>query len=78
MFVSCVCCVFCSGLCDEFITRSEESYRVRVFEGDLEASTVRRPSPNLGCCVTEKVSPSTDIAATILFFRSLMLTIGVW
>jgi hypothetical protein len=29
MFVSCVCCVG-SGLCEELITRSEESYRVCV------------------------------------------------
>jgi len=31
MFVDFVCCVFVdSGLCDELITRSEESYRVFV------------------------------------------------
>jgi hypothetical protein len=29
MFVSCVCCVG-SGLCDELITRPEESYRARA------------------------------------------------
>ena len=32
IFICCVCCVCCvgSGLCDELITRSEESYRVCV------------------------------------------------
>jgi len=31
MFVSCVCCVVCSsGLCNELLTCSEQSYRVCV------------------------------------------------
>jgi hypothetical protein len=50
-----VCCVG-SGLCDELITRSEESYRVYVclIVRDLETSTMRRPRPELGCCATEE------------------------
>jgi hypothetical protein len=46
MLVSCVCCVG-SGLCDELITRSEESYSecVCVYVCDLETSTARRPGP---------------------------------
>ena len=40
MFVSCGCCVLLSrGLCDELITRPEESYRVQCFVVcDLETS----------------------------------------
>ena len=43
-----VCCVG-SGLCDELITRSEESCRVC----DQEMSTSVRPRPGLGCCAAE-------------------------
>ena len=61
-FVFVVCCV-CSGLCDELITRSEESYQRCVCvcvcvggEGlcDLETTTMRRPRPELIYCATEK------------------------
>ena len=40
MFVCCECCVFSGrGLCDELITRPEESYRLWcVFVCDLETS----------------------------------------
>jgi hypothetical protein len=46
MFISCVVCCVGSGLCDELITRSEESYRVYVynsvclktFEGQTKSS----------------------------------------
>jgi hypothetical protein len=52
-----VCCVG-SGLYDELITRSEESYRVCVcvclIVCDVETSTMRRPRSELGCCATEK------------------------
>jgi len=39
-FVCCECCVLsCRGLCDELITRPEESYRLwRVVVCDLETS----------------------------------------
>jgi len=37
------------GLCDELITRPEESYRLCcVFVCDLETSRLRRPLPALG------------------------------
>jgi len=44
MSVCCECCVLpCRGLCDELITRTEESYRLWcVFVCDLETSRMRR------------------------------------
>ena len=50
MFVCCECCVFSGrGLCDELITRPEESYRLWcVVVCDLETSWMRRPWPALG------------------------------
>ena len=47
MFVCCECCVLSGrGLCDELITRPEESYRLWcVVECDLETSRIRRPWP---------------------------------
>jgi len=50
MSVCCECCVL-SGrcLCDELITRAEESYRLWcVIVCDLETSRMRRPWPTLG------------------------------
>ena len=47
MFVCCDCCVFSGrGLCDELITRPEESYRLWCVVGcDLETSQRRlRPT----------------------------------
>jgi len=52
-----VCCAG-SGLCDELITRSEESYCMcvcvflTVF--DLETSTVKRSRPELDCSDTKE------------------------
>ena len=50
-FVCCECCVFSGrGLCDELITRPEESYRLWcVVVCDPENSWMRRPWPNWGC-----------------------------
>jgi hypothetical protein len=50
MFVCCECCVLSGrGLCDELITRPEESYRLwRVVVCDLEISWTRRPWPAVG------------------------------
>ena len=56
MFVSCQCCVL-SGkrLCDELITRPEESCRLWcVVVCDLETSRMRRPLPAGGCCAKKK------------------------
>ena len=56
MSVCCVCCVLSGrGLCDELITRPEESYRLWcVVVCDLETSRKRRPWPALGRSATEK------------------------
>ena len=45
IFVCCECCVLSGrGLCEELITRPEESYRLRCVVGcDLETSRMRRP-----------------------------------
>ena len=50
MCVCCECCVLSGrGLCDELITRPEESYRLWYFvECDLETLRMRRPYPALG------------------------------
>jgi len=56
MRVCCECCVL-SGrdLCDELITRPEESYLLRcVVVCDLETSRMRRPWPALGRSATKK------------------------
>ena len=43
------------GLCDELITRPEESYRLWcVVVCDLETSRMRRPWPALGLSATER------------------------
>jgi len=54
MFVCCECCVLSGkGLCDELITRPEESYRLWcVVVCDLETSRRRRPWPVLGRSAT--------------------------
>jgi hypothetical protein len=49
------CCLSGSGLCDELITRPEESYRLWcVVVCDLETSWMRRPWPTGGCCAKNK------------------------
>ena len=56
MFVCCECYVLSGrGLCDELITRPEESYRPWcVVVCDLENSRMRRPCPIGGCCAKNK------------------------
>ena len=54
MFNCCECCMLSGkGLCDELITRPEESYRLWcVFVCDLETSRMRRPWTALGRSAT--------------------------
>jgi len=56
MFVCCECCLLSGrGLCDELITRQEESYRLWcVVVCDLETSRMRRPWPTGGCLDKKK------------------------
>jgi hypothetical protein len=56
MFVCCECCVLSGrGLCDELITRLEESYRLWcVVMCDIETSSIRRPWHALGCRAAAK------------------------
>ena len=56
MFVCCECRVLSGrGLCDELITRPEESYRLWcVVVCDLETLRMRRPWPALGRSATAK------------------------
>jgi len=56
MFFCCECCVLSGrGLCDELITRPEESYRLWcVVVCDLETSRMKRPWPALGRSATAK------------------------
>ena len=56
MFVCCECRVLSDrSLCDELITRPEESYRLWcVVVCDIETSRMRRPWPNGGCCAKNK------------------------
>ena len=56
MFVCCECWVLSGrGLCDELITRPEESYRLWcVVVCDIETSRMRRPWPALGRSATGK------------------------
>ena len=57
MFVCCECRVLSGrGLCDDLITRPEESYRLCcVVVCDLETSRMRRPWPVLGRSATAKI-----------------------
>jgi len=56
MSICCECCVMSGrGLCDELITRPEESYRLWcVTVCDLETSWMRRPWPTGGCRAKNK------------------------
>ena len=58
MFVCCVCFVLSGrGLCDELITRPEESYRLWcVVVCDIETSWMRRPWPTGGLSRPKKKS----------------------
>jgi hypothetical protein len=55
ILVCCVCCMLSGrGLCDELITRPEESYRTwRVVVCDQKTSCDEEPLPALGCTATE-------------------------
>ena len=67
MFVCCECRLLSGrGLCDELITRPEESYRLWcVVVCDLETSRIRRSLPALGRSATEKKEKIVQQGITI-------------
>ena len=67
MFVCCECCMLsCRGLCDELITRPEESYRLWcVVMCDLETSRMRRPWPSLGRSTTENKQANGSVEVSV-------------
>jgi len=93
MFVCCDCCVLSGrGLCDELITRPEESYRLCcVVVCDLETSWTRRPWPNGGCRARNKqindisysvltvlLTVCLDDEGKIVISCGIMETVGPW
>jgi len=64
VFLCCECCVLSGrGLCDELITRPEESYRLWcVVVCDLETLRMRRPWPALGRSATENKKCSSPLS----------------
>ena len=76
MFVCCDCCVLSGrGICDELITRPEESYRLWcVVVCDLETSKMRRPWPTLGRSAKEnKQNKLRSIAPRSLVFLEQLI-----
>ena len=76
VFVPCVCCVG-SGLCDEPITHSEESYPVCVciIVCDLETSTMRRSRFYLGCCAIKIIWFLWNVYCLLTIYKGLYLPI---
>ena len=62
-----VCCA-CSGLSDELIARSEESYRVCVFVCVLETTTMWRSRPELGVSLQEEEEKCRTYDSQKIFF----------
>jgi hypothetical protein len=79
MFVCCGCCVLLgTGLCDELITRSVESYGLWfVVVCDLETSRMRRPWPALGRSATRKKSVCVCVCVCVNF-TNLLLTVATF
>ena len=79
IFVCCECCVLSGrGLCDELITRSEESYRLWcVVVCDLETSRMRRQLPALGRSATKKIHNLREVAFPLFWFNGYIFCIPV-
>ena len=73
MFVCCECCVVSGrGLCDELISRLEESYRLwYVVVCDLETSWRRRPWPTGSCRTKNKTNFPCDLRNAPIRFSPL-------
>jgi hypothetical protein len=70
MSVCCECCVLSGrGLCDELITRPEESHRLWcIVLCDLETSWMRRPWTTGGCFAKNKQSQITIILSRLILY----------
>jgi len=56
------------GLCDELITRPEDSYQLRcIVVCDLETSLMRGPWPTAGCCAQNKHKTVIQFARAVSF-----------
>jgi len=79
MFVCSECYVLSGrGLCDELITRPEESYRMWcILVCDLETSWMRRHWPTWGCRA-KKRSDSYGLKCFIMYFMRSLLTCVFW
>ena len=77
MFVCCECCMLSGrGICDELITRPEESYQLwRVVVCDLETSWMRSSWPTGGCRVKNK-KKIVYIGVSVLLNCSVSKTCG--
>jgi len=71
MFVCCECCLLSGGgLCDELITRPEESYRLWcVVVCDRGTSRMGRPWPALGRSATGVGGPCNCILNSMVYQR---------
>ena len=80
MSLCCKCCVLSGrGLCDEVITRPEESYRLWcVVVCDLEISWMRRPWHAGGCCAKRKKCKRYPFEAGLITLKngSFLLCLG--
>ena len=78
MSVSCECFVLAGiGLCDEPISRPEESYRLWcIIVCNLETSRTRRPWPALGCCARERERDRVTFINSFFFYWHLQPTVG--
>jgi hypothetical protein len=74
MFVCCDCCVLSGrGLCDELITRPEESYRLwRVVLCDQETSKMRSLKPAIGLW---KIQPQWVVTSGKLVYCSCIFKV---
>ena len=73
IFVCCECRVLSGrGLCDELITRSEQSYRAWVFVCDPQNLKKRESKSELGCCDKEEFPTSHFLHTAVTPFPLTM------
>ena len=79
MFVCCECCVLSGkGLCDELITRLEESYRLRcAVVCDIETSCMMRPWP-IGGLSRQKHTYKIDFDGLYLIIFFMCFNSRIW